>query len=148
MSSHPNSLANLPPGQFQKGESGNPGGRPKIAAVREALRAVHDRINPETGKSGAEELAEAIHKQAVAGNIWAARLAVEIVEGLPKSKTTTMVSLAENTSQTTGAAKRLYQRLVTIQQRHEQLVTSTETSPEPVGSASARLRERLEHKGG
>jgi len=51
-------LANLKP-PYQKGESGNPGGKSRYAEITRALRQRAETIDPATGLSGAQELAGA-----------------------------------------------------------------------------------------
>lgn len=81
---HENSLANL--NRFQPGQSGNPGGRPKgtpsighayarLLALSPAERAAY------TPKDGAEEIALAQIKEAIAGEVRAAKEITDRTDG-------------------------------------------------------------------
>ena len=65
----------IKPYQFQPGQSGNPGGRPKKKPITDAYAALLS--NP----AKADELAKAMFDQAVAGNVQAARELREGIEG-------------------------------------------------------------------
>jgi hypothetical protein len=67
--------------RFQPGESGNPGGRPKLKLLSRAAREQLAEVNPETGLTGAEEIVVAMMKEAKKGNIWAAKELREWTEG-------------------------------------------------------------------
>jgi hypothetical protein len=67
--------------RFQPGQSGNPGGRPKLKLLSQAAREALSEINPETGLTGAEEIVVAMMKEAKKGNIWAAKELREWTEG-------------------------------------------------------------------
>lgn len=64
---------------FQKGQSGNPGGRPKL--VSDAYREWLGETDPETGLTNAQALARAAGKQALKGDVSAAREIRSATEG-------------------------------------------------------------------
>jgi hypothetical protein len=71
---------------FKKGESGNPGGRPKELAWRNALQMA---ITAKTGKPLAEALAEIANglvDLALAGNLTAIREIADRVDGKPSAQ--------------------------------------------------------------
>jgi len=103
-------LQNLKP--FPPGVSGNPGGRPKTASLSKAYREILDRVNPKTGLTGAQEVAEALFREAKKGNIWAAKELATLTEGkLTEAKR----ELLDRTS-SAGAAKRLLQKLIRVEE--------------------------------
>lgn len=78
----------IPPGliPFKPGVSGNPGGRPKFRALSKAAREELDKINPVTGLTAAQEIVNALIKEAKRGNVWAARELRDWSEGkLPQT---------------------------------------------------------------
>ncbi len=80
----------FPPGnkignRFQKGESGNPSGRPKLTRLTDALREQLAEISPEVPeKTIAERIARALIREAVSGNVQAIREIGDRTEGKPK----------------------------------------------------------------
>lgn len=66
---NPNSLANLNP--FQKGVSGNPGGRPKL--LSDAYREYLGTADEATGRTRAQDIARAQGVKAIQGDVAAAR---------------------------------------------------------------------------
>jgi hypothetical protein len=76
-----NSIGN----RFQKGESGNPQGRPKLTRLTDALREQLAEINPDVPeKTIAERIARALIREAVSGNVQAIREIGDRTEGKPK----------------------------------------------------------------
>ncbi len=71
----------LKPFQFQSGQSGNPKGRPVRKPITDALNAHLDEMDPRTKKLIARQIAEALVKQAKRGNVKAAALVLDRVEG-------------------------------------------------------------------
>lgn len=81
---HPNSLANLKKGkdtEFVSGESGNPGGRPKLAsgAYLEWLGTINE-VDPQ-GRTNAQLMAAGQGLAAISGNTGAAREIRQATEG-------------------------------------------------------------------
>lgn len=76
---NPASLANLKP--FEPGQSGNPGGRPKL--LGEAYKAKLARVVPDDpeGRTYAEVMADAIALQVIKGDVAAAREIRSATEG-------------------------------------------------------------------
>ena len=71
------------PTQWKKGESGNPGGRPKSKTLSDAYRnKLEERVpNDPEGRTWAELIAEAQVRDAVRGNVQAAREIADRTEG-------------------------------------------------------------------
>jgi hypothetical protein len=67
--------------RFEPGQSGNPGGRPKLRLLSKAAREALAEVNPETGLSNAEEIVAALVKKAKSGDVWACRELREWTEG-------------------------------------------------------------------
>jgi len=68
---------------WKKGQSGNPGGRPKKTAITDAFRAVLERSVPNDPqkRTYAELIAEATARQAIRGNVQAVREIADRTEG-------------------------------------------------------------------
>jgi hypothetical protein len=98
--------------RFQKGVSGNPGGRPKSSMLSEAYRAVlsHDNKKPFKPQTNAEAIAEAIAKEARKGKVNAASEVADRVEGKPRQayevKLSIMDELAERMERARKRAKK------------------------------------------
>jgi hypothetical protein len=69
------------PSLFPPGVSGNPGGRPRYATISRACREELDKVDEKTGLTGAQLIARALVREAVRGNVWAARELREVTEG-------------------------------------------------------------------
>jgi hypothetical protein len=70
---------------FQKGQSGNPGGRPHTKDWAEALRIVGNQNTPE-GKTKLRTLAEAVYAAALAGDMDAVKEIGNRRDGRPKAE--------------------------------------------------------------
>jgi hypothetical protein len=71
--------------RFQKGESGNEKGRPKLTRLTEALREQLAEINPDAPEETiAEEIAKTLIKLALSGDVQAIKEIGNRTEGLPK----------------------------------------------------------------
>lgn len=68
---------------FVKGQSGNPGGRPKSKLVTEALVKELAKRAAKGGPTQAQAAAVTLVTQMLAGDVAAARLVLSYVEGLP-----------------------------------------------------------------
>jgi len=77
---NPRSLRNLR--HFKKGQSGNPGGRPKNV-ISDASRDWLKLIEPRTGKTNAELVAQALGKKALKGDTGAYCAIRDTTEGRP-----------------------------------------------------------------
>ena len=77
---NPRSLSNLR--HFKKGQSGNPGGRPKNI-ISDASRDWLKLIDPRTGKTNAELIAQALGKRALKGETAAYCALRDTTEGKP-----------------------------------------------------------------
>jgi len=75
----PNPAEHLKPHRFEKGKSGNPGGRPKGRSVTAALRELGD--SEHNGKRLVDLLAERIFKEALSGKFTFAKELLERLEG-------------------------------------------------------------------
>jgi hypothetical protein len=69
--------------QFRPGQSGNPGGRPKMKPITDAYRAILASENPEEfePKTGAERIAFEVYQQAQEGRLRHAKEITDRVEG-------------------------------------------------------------------
>jgi hypothetical protein len=69
--------------QFKPGQSGNPGGRPKMKPITDAYRAILASENPEEfqPKTGAERIAFEVYQQAKTGRLRHAKEITDRVEG-------------------------------------------------------------------
>lgn len=73
-------LANLRP--FQKGQSGNPKGRPKDAILTKEIRSQLNDVRDD-GKTNAQAIVESMIERAVKGDVRAADLIFNRIEGKP-----------------------------------------------------------------
>jgi hypothetical protein len=103
--------------RFQPGESGNPGGRPKLRLLSRAAREQLAEVNPETGLTGAEEVVAAMMKEARKGNIWAAKELREWTEGKVPTVFLGDVSHSDSSSDVSRIKTLLMQKLI----RHQEL---------------------------
>ena len=80
----------FPPGnkigkQFPPGVSGNPQGRPKLTRLTDALREQLAETNPDAPEeTQAEAIARTLIREAISGNVQAAREIADRTEGKPK----------------------------------------------------------------
>ncbi len=80
----------FPPGnkigkQFPPGQTGNRNGRPKLTRLTEALREQLAETNPDAPEETiAEQIARALIREAISGNVQAAREIGDRTEGKPK----------------------------------------------------------------
>jgi len=78
---HGNKIGN----RFQKGETGNPSGRPRLTKLSEALREQLSEAMPNAPeRTVAEAIARALIREAISGNVSAAREIADRCEGRPK----------------------------------------------------------------
>jgi hypothetical protein len=71
--------------RFKKGETGNKNGRPKLTKLTEALREQLTELNPDaTDETNAEAIARVLIREAIGGNVQAAREIADRTEGKPK----------------------------------------------------------------
>jgi Family of unknown function (DUF5681) len=96
--------------RFQPGQSGNPGGRPKTRILSAAAREKLNEVNPDTGLTYAQEVVNALVKEAKKGNVFAARELKEWVEGKISVAVTAELSDADATSHTVKS--KLFQKLI------------------------------------
>lgn len=74
----------LKPTQFKKGQSGNPGGKPRKPAITAMLREFVFSKDPGTKKLWGERIVEAIAKKAAKGNVAAFAEITNRLDGKPK----------------------------------------------------------------
>jgi hypothetical protein len=71
--------------RFQKGETGNPNGRPKLTKLSESLRQQIAETNPDAPEETvAEQIAQTLIKLAIGGDVAAIKEIGNRTEGLPK----------------------------------------------------------------
>jgi hypothetical protein len=71
--------------RFKKGETGNPNGRPRLTRLTDALRQQLAEIAPNAlEETQAEAIARALIREAISGNVQAAREIADRTEGRPK----------------------------------------------------------------
>jgi hypothetical protein len=81
------SLANLRP--FQKGQSGNPAGRPKNVLTRALRTKLEEAESGEPGaRTNAEVLADKLFDLALSGNVEALKICFDRLEGRPRQTVT------------------------------------------------------------
>lgn len=98
---------------WQKGESGNPGGRPKkVYSITAMIRDAGEKVVDEaTGQTRAERLAETMWEQAEAGDRQMAQYLVDRQDGKPKERVehsesrVLRVTLDDGTNEDTGSAE-------------------------------------------
>lgn len=66
---------------FQKGKSGNPGGRPKQRKFREALSLALSENDPKTGQPKLRRIADKLVEAAMQGESWAIREVADRTDG-------------------------------------------------------------------
>jgi Family of unknown function (DUF5681) len=73
----------IKPYQFKAGQSGNPGGRPKLAPISQACRELLNRPVPgdTAGRTYAEAIAQTLAEKALAGDIRAVQEIADRAEG-------------------------------------------------------------------
>jgi len=103
--------------RFEPGQSGNPGGRPKLRLLSRAAREQLAEVNPETGLTGAEEVVAAMMKEARKGNIWAAKELREWTEGRVPTVFLGDINHTEGSSDVSRIKTLLMQKLI----RHQEL---------------------------
>jgi hypothetical protein len=111
--------------RFQPGESGNPGGRPKLRLLSRAAREQLAEVNPETGLTGAEEVVAAMMKEARKGNIWAAKELREWTEGKVPTVFLGDVNHTDSSSDLSRVKTLLMQKLI----RHQELPAANQGEP-------------------
>lgn len=90
--------------QFQKGQSGNPGGRPKRKLITDALLAELKTTVGRGQRTRAEQLARRLVRLACAGDVAAAKLILAYTEGAPAQQLTIQVrDAARRIAAQTGA---------------------------------------------
>lgn len=72
---------------FEKGKSGNPGGRPSVKPWREALELAVNEEDPVTKKRKLRRIAEAVIDAAMAGDMTAAKEVGDRLDGKPRQET-------------------------------------------------------------
>jgi hypothetical protein len=78
---HGNKIGN----RFQKGETGNPSGRPRLTKLTESLRQQLAEISPDADEQTiAEQIAKTLIKLALSGDVQAIKEVGNRTEGLPK----------------------------------------------------------------
>jgi len=70
-------------GQFEKGNSGNPSGKPKGKSITKMLRAYMLEIDTSTGLSRIDTLVHVLFESARKGDLQAIKLIMDRVDGLP-----------------------------------------------------------------
>ena len=82
--------------RFKKGESGNPAGRAKSTRLTDALREqLAEEMPNAPGKTIAEVIARALIKEAVKGNVQAAKEIADRTEGKPMQKLDVDMSVSD-----------------------------------------------------
>ena len=71
--------------RFKKGETGNPNGRPKLTRLTDALRQQLAETAPDANDTTiAEQIARTLIREAIGGNVQAAKEIADRTEGKPK----------------------------------------------------------------
>jgi hypothetical protein len=76
---------------FQKGKSGNPGGRPKEKAFADAIRVAVNRIHDGDGRKKLAVLADKLVDFALAGEGWAFAQIADRLDGKPAQESTVTI---------------------------------------------------------
>jgi hypothetical protein len=69
--------------QFRKGQSGNPGGRPKTRLISDAMLKALVKREAVRGQTNAERIAETAVREAANGDVQWVKVVLSYVEGLP-----------------------------------------------------------------
>jgi hypothetical protein len=111
--------------RFQPGESGNPGGRPRLRLLSKAAREALAEVNPETGLTNAEEIVAALVKKAKSGDVWACRELRDWTEG----RVPTLLLADINHTESSSDMNRIKQLLISKLIRREELPAATQGEP-------------------
>lgn len=99
--------------RFEKGVSGNPGGRPPSRRVVKALLVELDAVDETSGLTGAERVAKAWMKQALKGNIFAIRDILDRTEG--RISAAIAVEFGDSETAISSAKQKLMQKLIRVE---------------------------------
>ncbi|HLW54372.1 MAG TPA: DUF5681 domain-containing protein [Candidatus Angelobacter sp.] len=118
-----------------KGVSGNPGGRPRTALLRTALRQKLEQVDSGSGKTYAELLCDHLIQAALRGSVFAFR---EIRETIGEANFSHMFhgyfEMVPEGNGGQSAVHKLYQKLVNVEQRTITTVASVAIDQESGGS--------------
>jgi|SRR5581483_7607640 len=110
----------LRPFQFTPGKSGNPSGRRPAKTISSALKNRLQEVDPESGKSCAELISDALARSAMSGNVFAAREIRETTEGLLSQKLELTGHIQVQQQLTTASTEELEQIIATyLAQKNE-----------------------------